>query len=290
MDRIRQWLEQPDTMGTEAVGFLPGLIARYPYCAAYRLLYVIALANVHSTLMPDELRRAAAWLPDRMRLFLLVNKGEYEWQNLMERLGQLQREAGHEENDFVLIERFLEQLRFEGIDPAVPTGAEAEAEAEEELMPLTSPTAATMPYAVTAAEYDLSALEAAAPCADDTDDVGATAGEPDETEGLIDTFLQAEAEGRLFVPPAPKPERADADEPPLNLEIIRETAFLTESLAKIYIKQHKYEQALAIIRDLNLKYPKKNTYFADQIRFLETILRYRQDVAESGDGHTKSGK
>ncbi|MDY5978814.1 MAG: tetratricopeptide repeat protein, partial [Phocaeicola plebeius] len=27
-----------------------------------------------------------------------------------------------------------------------------------------------------------------------------------------------------------------------------------------------------IIKKLNLKYPKKNTYFADQIRFLEKLI------------------
>ena len=46
----------------------------------------------------------------------------------------------------------------------------------------------------------------------------------------------------------------------------------TETLAKIYIRQKRYEKALEIIRKLNLKYPKKNAYFADQIRFLEKLI------------------
>ena len=44
--------------------------------------------------------------------------------------------------------------------------------------------------------------------------------------------------------------------------------YFTETLAKIYVKQQRYE----IIKKLNLKYPKKNTYFADQIRFLEKLI------------------
>ena len=48
--------------------------------------------------------------------------------------------------------------------------------------------------------------------------------------------------------------------------------FLTETLAKIYIKQKKYEQALKIIRQLNLDNPEKSCYFADQIRFLEKLI------------------
>lgn len=46
----------------------------------------------------------------------------------------------------------------------------------------------------------------------------------------------------------------------------------TETLAKIYIKQHRYDKALEIIKKLSLNYPKKNAYFADQIRFLEKLI------------------
>ena len=48
--------------------------------------------------------------------------------------------------------------------------------------------------------------------------------------------------------------------------------YFTETLAKIYIRQGRYEKALEIIRRLNLNYPKKNAYFADQIRFLEKLI------------------
>ena len=46
----------------------------------------------------------------------------------------------------------------------------------------------------------------------------------------------------------------------------------TETLAKIYVKQQRYDKALEIIKKLSLNYPKKNAYFADQIRFLEKLI------------------
>ena len=49
--------------------------------------------------------------------------------------------------------------------------------------------------------------------------------------------------------------------------------FFTETLARIYIKQKKYDRALEIIRSLYLNYPEKSIYFADQIRFLEKLVR-----------------
>ena len=48
--------------------------------------------------------------------------------------------------------------------------------------------------------------------------------------------------------------------------------YFTETLAKIYVKQQRYDKALEIIKKLSLKYPKKNAYFADQIRFLEKLI------------------
>ena len=51
-----------------------------------------------------------------------------------------------------------------------------------------------------------------------------------------------------------------------------EESYFTETLAKIYVKQQRYSKALEIIHRLNLKYPKKNAYFADQIRFLEKLI------------------
>ena len=48
--------------------------------------------------------------------------------------------------------------------------------------------------------------------------------------------------------------------------------YFTETLARIYIKQGKYAKAIEIIRRISLINPKKNRYFADQIRFLEKLI------------------
>ena len=48
-------------------------------------------------------------------------------------------------------------------------------------------------------------------------------------------------------------------------------AFCTETLARIYIEQGYYEQALFIYRQFLLRYPEKSTYFASLIEKLEQI-------------------
>lgn len=54
-------------------------------------------------------------------------------------------------------------------------------------------------------------------------------------------------------------------------------ACFTETLAKIYVKQERYEKALEIIKKLSLKYPKKNIYFANQIKALEEQISNKKN-------------
>ena len=241
---LEHWIKNPHDMGAEAVQQLPELIKKCPSCATYRLLYVVALANVHSTRLESELKRNAVAMPDRFRLFQLINHGEYEWVNLMQQLEQKHQQR-EEVNDFELIDKFLASIQNNG--------------ASEE-------------------GYSIDDLAQAsnAPLDDegmDEDGIArARTTEDEEQDMLIDNFLQAEENGTLFVPQGEKTEMREDD--PNLLEKIKDRAFLTESLAKVYVKQHKYEQALAIFSQLNLQYSKKNCYFADQIRYLEKVIAY----------------
>ncbi len=89
-------------------------------------------------------------------------------------------------------------------------------------------------------------------------------------QNLIDDFL-AEGNERISLQ-----LRNESEEQPDNMqdETVSDSSFFTETLASIYIKQRKYDKALEIIRRLCLEYPNKNRYFADQIRFLEKIVKH----------------
>lgn len=239
---IDTWLKNPEKMGADAVAKLPELIEKYPYCATYRLLYVVALANVHSTRLEQELRLHSVALPERTKLFQMVNKGEYEWVSLMQQLDEARRNKP-EVNDFELIDKFLSTVRDN-------QGNEISYNVEDIV---SNPTIVNEDFV----EEDGPSIDI----------------DPTQDE-LIDNFLLAESQGTLFVPQA-EPTIEDEDGSSV-VDRIADRAFLTESLAKVYVKQHKYEQALAIFLELNLKYPKKNCYFADQIRYLEKIIEYQK--------------
>ena len=86
---------------------------------------------------------------------------------------------------------------------------------------------------------------------------------------LIDDFINNDG-GKIQLQDKPtyKPEINNED----NTSNDSDEGYFTETLAKIYIKQGRYSKALEIIQRLNLNYPKKSAYFADQIRFLKKLI------------------
>ena len=99
--------------------------------------------------------------------------------------------------------------------------------------------------------------------AGDEQDVPAMAGQE-----LIDQFIsQSDSKPTLKDEPEYTPQIAAKSEDKSG-----DGGYFTETLAKIYMKQGRYSKALEIIKRLNLNYPKKSVYFADQIRFLERLI------------------
>lgn len=77
-----------------------------------------------------------------------------------------------------------------------------------------------------------------------------------------------------------KPQRA-AERP----KQAADSSLLSESLAKIFIKQGRYDRAYEIISNLNLNYPEKSVYFADQLRFLRKLMHLQAAAQQAKENH-----
>jgi tetratricopeptide (TPR) repeat protein len=95
-----------------------------------------------------------------------------------------------------------------------------------------------------------------------------------KTEQLLDAFLSAGNERPSFnlVPSSDVDDTSVPDDEPEQLD----DSCFTPTLAQIYLKQRRYDKALEIIRSLYLNFPNKSIYFADQIRYLEKLIRINQ--------------
>ena len=111
------------------------------------------------------------------------------------------------------------------------------------------------------------------------DDVSTPAGADNiartRTDDLLDAFLaSSDSEGTVAVEAdVVRPEEESVPDDESSTTIALNGEMFTETLAGIYIKQHRYEEAIEIIRVLCLNFPNKSSYFADQIRYLEKLVK-----------------
>ena len=250
----QEWLQHPELLNADSIEELRSLIEQYPYCPVYRMLLCKALANVKHESLNAEIERTACAIPDRTQLFLLVNDGKEEWVELLKFLEEQHKKEGEndvETDDFALIDHFLSQqhLSTEETGNALPADVD---------------------------EFPLALLDNCHLIEEENGDiVQSDQNGENQQDDIIDQFLDADRQGELLVP---KGDFQVEDAPTPNPELIREKAFLTESLARLYVKQHKFEQALAIFSRLNLQYSKKSNNFADQIRYLNKIIEFEKEA------------
>ena len=242
---ITELIKHPEQLNKETLYDLRSLIALYPFYQTARLLMLQNLYLLHDPTFDEELRRAAVYITDRRVIFNLVEATHYKLKR-----PQVQVPEGN--RTVSLIDNFLS---------SIPADAEEnENEKTEEKGHRRKPTAAD-------ATIDYMAYLLATDFEEETSEEETK--EPEmKGQNLIDTFIEGDG-FNLQDKPEYKPEVSTEPE---DSEKLPEEEYLTETLAGIYIKQGKYLKALEIIKRLNLNIPKKNAYFADQIRFLEKLI------------------
>ncbi len=240
-EELLQWVAHPDSLDTTSLDTLRRVTKEFPYFQTTNMLYLMNLKKVKDTDFQQVLRKVTLYAGDRRKLFLLVEADRFASLDI-NGLGKKDRPVA--DSSFALIDLFLSD--YQTGKPVMVT--------EEEPLELYSKSVANADYLST-----LSAGEEDAPQTD-------SHANPLEHQDIIDSFLEKDKEAPIKIDlgqltdSLPTPE--DENEP----------MFFSETLAKIYLKQKKYDKALEIIRKLNLLYPEKNIYFADQIRFLEKLI------------------
>jgi hypothetical protein len=239
VNELYKWIANPSALTKTSLPELRQLIDEYPYFQVARMLYLKNLSVVEDIRFQKELKRMSVYLPDRKRLYRLIESGQFE-----------DRED-------------LKVQKFEDLTIEEKTEAPAAA-AEEGSGPIIS-------------DY-VSWLES------NVKDIV-----PHESEDkrlkhqdLIDSFM--EGDGKLQISRGGSGNKKTENDRENEKNTLNETyekntlddSYFTETLARVYFNQKRYDKALEIIRVLSLKYPKKNAYFADQIRYIEEIINVKK--------------
>ena len=231
---LKNLIVHPEQLNKETLHKLREYVAVAPFHQVARLLYLQNLFLLHDATFGDELRRAALFIPNRKVLFDMVEGSNYEVRQVVNKVPQeATPEVESADRTQSLIDSFLATTVEVGVERTTRKLTAADA---------------TTDYAA----FLLS-----------MDDIV-----PEETQAdeRIDTYLNQATE-RIVL----------QEEPEYTPDLSESTAagaeeeYFTETLAKIYIKQGNYDKAIEIITRLNLNYPKKSSYFADQLRFLRKL-------------------
>ena len=246
MERITELIKHPERLDRDTLYELRSLLALYPYFQTARLLMLQNLFLLHDPSFDEELRRAAIYITDRRVLFEMIEGAHYRLRTPQKAAAKAAPaiSEGSSSRTISLIDNFLESIPKEEPkkEKRKPTPADA------------------------AVDYVAYLLES------EPEGTQEMPGEIPQMPGqdLIDSFINSDTgritlnEGPLLTPQTEKSVQQPEEE-------IGEEYF-TETLARIYIKQGRYSKALEIIQRLSLQFPKKNAYFADQIRFLEKLI------------------
>lgn len=261
--QILNLTRHPELLDRETLYELRNLLSRYPYFTLARTLYLHNLYLLREPSFNQELKLAALHVNDRVRLFQIIEGHKYipiAESNISvshpKALPLLSETSNNESRTLTLINQFLSQQPEK--DPLVPfdltidyTNYLIEGEKERSLsIPLPHTKKAESIYVFESAKE-----EKISENKKNSENLSNPERESEKTSSPTNHFNSLEEKKEIVKEDSPLDE-----------------SFFTETLAKIYVKQGRYEKALEIIKNINLKNPKKSAYFADQIRFLEKLI------------------
>ena len=243
---LYQWIANPSLLNKSSLQELKQMVDDFPYFHAARILYLKNLAALDDVRLNKELKKMSIYVPDRRQLFILVND-----RRLAAPINTTQNQPASSVNT---TENAFDIVLANAAPPPVP------------------PVLATSDY--------INWLES------NTEDLPVKKGAESRLkhQDLIDSFIKNEGERfkrRVNTQPDDnKTADTENEDEKSNQDMMEKMSlddtYFTETLARVYVNQKRYGKALEIIRSLSLKYPEKNIYFADQIRYLEKIINIKK--------------
>ena len=250
-------LNKPEATNEKQTIALENIVLQFPYFQAARALHLKGLYNQESFRYNYELKKTAAYTTDRTVLFEFITSENFvaiqqdkideiqkallniEVHQIEEIIVSSKTETISEKEEKIIPKSTEEKLEIGKPLPFTPT----ERHSFQEWLQLTKFTPIERDFEKNKPEID---------------------SDKQKKIDIIDKFIEANPK----IAPVKDITKAPAN---VNKSMEEPTHLMTETLAKVYLEQKKYNKAIQAYEILILKYPEKSSFFADRINEIKNL-------------------
>lgn len=269
-------INKPDTINEKQTDALGRVLDEFPYFQSARALRLKGLFNENSFRYNYALKVTASHTTDRTVLFdfitsdtfVAIQKGLYD-KKVLELLdiGVIDYEIIKPEIRLEPKINTLEQSILTTIKGASPIEEESTTKLAEENLEIGKPLGFSKDEKHSFQEWlQLSRTQPIVREKESEDDSKSTSLDEDKKKklDLIDKFIEAS-------PKIPPIKQSTESIYTIDLNKSDNSYLMTETLARVYLEQKKYQRAIQAYEILILKYPEKSSFFADRISDIKIL-------------------
>lgn len=244
-------LNKPETTNEKQTIALENVVLQFPYFQAARALHLKGLFNQDSFRYNYELKKTAAYTTDRSILFEFITSENF---------------AAIQQEKIEAIQKYILDIDVHAIEQVITETNSTDNEiikTPEEKLEIGTPLSFSKSEKHSFQEW-LQLTKLTPIQRDFSENNLNLEAEKQKKIALIDKFIEAN--------PKISPIKDNGHTSENNIKSIEEpTHLMTETLAKVYLEQKKYNKAIQAYEILILKYPEKSSFFADRINEIKNL-------------------
>ena len=254
------FLEYPQNITEQQTAELENILDDYPYFQAAHFLYLNGLKNQNSFKYNNELKISAAYTTDRTVLFDFITSNDFNDRSRTKDLSSSRISTIDEVSFTEIKEGELEKKSTKeeelNVSSALPIGKPFKFDATEnhsfnEWLQITSINPIMREDFEEGFEFDA------------TIHTQKQSVSSRSNSDLIEKFIATN--------PKIKPDKTFTFSHQEFDSDLDSDSLMTETLAHVYLEQKKYDKAITAFTILSLKYPEKNSFFANQIEAIKQL-------------------
>ncbi len=269
-DQFYRWLENPSEMNFSSIADIRDIIRRYPYFQAAQVMLAKNLKQENHIDQLNQLQLAAIMVPNRKQLHAYLHGKVAVKAISVDDEPVSGPTTVDSEQETVLVPEIIERSSLYDLIPEPIVYQLEKADLPDLVLPTVAknPVFVPQPEALTFSEW-LSFIETEDLRAETSSirQVQDTESQPTKSKiDIIDHFLAQQSTGVKKRAEFFNPQKVGAK------STLEDFTVVSETLARIYFEQEKYELARQAYQALGLKYPEKSVYFAARLKEIDEKL------------------